>query len=1081
MNRKPFLCDEDALRSALDAEPSSLEFTDVMDHVEQCRSCQRRLDELAALPSEWMKVGDALSDEDFTASASAEGTPGDDGLTGDTLPWRRPFRRLERANGWTETMAKQLLSPPSHPEMLGRLGRYEVERLIGAGGMGVVFKAFDSELNRPVAVKVLTPLLMDNGAARRRFSREARAAAAIVHEHVVPIYNVETERDVPFLVMQFVAGDSLQARIDRSGPLQICEVLRIGRQIASGLAAAHQQGLVHRDIKPSNILLDQGVERAMITDFGLALAVDDASLTRSGFHPGTPQFMSPEQAVGEPVDARSDLFSLGSVLYTMCTGRPPFRADSTVGVLRRIVDDEPRRIREVNAAVPPWLCLLISKLMSKRPADRIQTAAEAADLLERCLAHVQQPESCTLPSELRPAPANEGRESHTLSFRQKARRRMTKIFVSLALLAGMITTAMMWQQAAEEKSLAALQGEWQLVEREQDGKPWPQDQLYNERLVVDGTRFSRPQTAPNGTEIAGESGRLKIVEEEGENAIDFRLWKGTVRGRHKVTGDTLRVCVTRAGGPRPDAFATKAGDERVLYTYRRKTNTPPDEGAASVDAIEVQANNATEAERRWTETWLKKIPQELSGAITADAAQNWLRDRGFRNVVGDRISVDVMRRIHPDADEKRLQRDGVERYVYGILPADFAGAARPDGRSPAIAVYCLFSGAGKLTALHVDPCQLGSKESNSLDEQGAAWRIFTPATRPVMSDNAPVLACLGPAESTQLGQTVRVADLAQGLDPSVVRLHVWDWSKSSQSRVWLVQRSELGVLSPDGRIMLTQEGEAIDLLNKETRQYSGFRVSQGRRITALHVSPSRTYVAATIHERSELATIPTDPPVLDARHFWSLRLLRLDAAQHTGTRIGEYPVDARAGVVFGPDESFVVHATDLGQVVRRALSTGAELRSYEMAFGTQGAVCLAVSSDGRMTAAAGYLGEAYVWNTESGEVAMRYQPRPTSDARDSLVRVAGMRFSPDGSKLALLAGNRLKVLDAATGAVLRELGDEDGPKYVHGQWSPDGKTLNLVTSSERWEGQAAGDSRERLPSVYEWSWETGLPERKQFP
>src|SRR5262249_24627319 len=186
-----------------------------------------------------------------------------------------------------------------------------------------------------VAVRVLDPALAGNGSARQRFVREARAAAAVSHDNVIGIYAVEDAGPVPYIAMPFVAGKTLQEKLDQTGPLPLPETLRIGLQVAEGLAAAHRQGLIHRDIKPANILLENGVERVRITDFGLARAVDDASLTRSGVVAGTPAYMSPEQAVGEHVDHRSDLFSLGSVLYALCAGHPPFRADSAMAVLRR--------------------------------------------------------------------------------------------------------------------------------------------------------------------------------------------------------------------------------------------------------------------------------------------------------------------------------------------------------------------------------------------------------------------------------------------------------------------------------------------------------------------------------------------------------------------------------------------------------------------------------------------------------------------------------------------------------------------------------------------------------------------------
>ena len=218
------------------------------------------------------------------------------------------------------------LDPTDDPRHIGCLGVYPIFEIIGRGGMGVVLKAADPALGRVVAIKVLAPELSYLGSARLRFAREARAAASIAHEHVVAIHAVDSWKGLPYLMMQYVPGTSLQGRIESDGPLAVEAILRIGMQVASGLAAAHAQGLVHRDIKPANILLENGIERVRITDFGLARAADDASLSQSGVAAGTPYYMAPEQARCECVDPRADLFSLGGVMYAMCTGHPPFRA-----------------------------------------------------------------------------------------------------------------------------------------------------------------------------------------------------------------------------------------------------------------------------------------------------------------------------------------------------------------------------------------------------------------------------------------------------------------------------------------------------------------------------------------------------------------------------------------------------------------------------------------------------------------------------------------------------------------------------------------------------------------------------------
>ncbi len=273
------------------------------------------------------------------------------------------------------------LLPPTRTDSLGRIGHYEVLQILGRGGFGIVFRAFDDVLHRVVALKVLAPALAATSPARKRFLREARSFAQVRHENVVQIYAIE-ERPLPYLVMEYIPGETLQQRLDRTGPLEESEIVRFGRQMAEGLAAAHATGLIHRDVTPGNVLIEAGPqERAKITDFGLARAADDASISQSGVVAGTPLYMAPEQARGEPLDYRADLFSLGSVLYTLATGRPPFRAAATFAVLKRVIEDAPRPVRDVIPEAPQWLADVIAKLHAKNPDDRFQSAGEVAAAL----------------------------------------------------------------------------------------------------------------------------------------------------------------------------------------------------------------------------------------------------------------------------------------------------------------------------------------------------------------------------------------------------------------------------------------------------------------------------------------------------------------------------------------------------------------------------------------------------------------------------------------------------------------------------------------------------------------------------
>ena len=378
----------DQLKTLLDGSLTEPEQTAMQGHVDGCLACQAALERLVAGSESWDAAVGHLRDE----------TPQPDGpVLAEALQQMKKDEFVEAA--WqgaaaaanSSTKPLDFLEPSDQPGSIGRLGVYEVSEVVGRGGMGVVLKAFDPSLHRVVAVKVLAPYLAHNPQARKRFIREAQAIAAVCHDHVITIHAIDESAEQPKIVMQFIAGRSLQEKLDADGSLDLKEILRIGMQTASGLAAAHAQGLVHRDVKPSNILLENGIQRVKLTDFGLARAVDDASLTQSGVIAGTPQYMAPEQANGDAVDHRADLFSLGSVMYAMCVGHSPFRASTTMGVLKRVCHAPARPIQELNPDIPDWLCAIIMKLLSKEREARFPTAKSVAEVLEKWLAHVQQP------------------------------------------------------------------------------------------------------------------------------------------------------------------------------------------------------------------------------------------------------------------------------------------------------------------------------------------------------------------------------------------------------------------------------------------------------------------------------------------------------------------------------------------------------------------------------------------------------------------------------------------------------------------------------------------------------------------
>jgi WD40 repeat protein/serine/threonine protein kinase len=376
---------EDLVRGSLsDALAESVEA-----HIAECTRCAEILDrflgqdplaqalreQLAAVVSDQTEVETLIRRLKSLPAAAPAGVATHDAPT---LP---PAHALLSD---TAREVERLLAAPAAADEIGRLGPYRVLRTLGAGGMGVVFEAEDGQLGRRVALKVIHPNHAGSPAARERFLREARALAALEHDHIVSVFQVGEERGILFLAMPLLKGTTLDARLARDGKLPVGEVLRIGRETAEGLAAAHDRGLVHRDIKPANIWLEGERGRVKLLDFGLARSVADPALvTQHGVIVGTPAYMAPEQADSKVLDGRCDLFSLGCVLYRCATGELPFSGADTVSMLLAVATQEPRPPCTLEPQLPQALSDLILHLLAKRPTDRPAGASIVAEALER--------------------------------------------------------------------------------------------------------------------------------------------------------------------------------------------------------------------------------------------------------------------------------------------------------------------------------------------------------------------------------------------------------------------------------------------------------------------------------------------------------------------------------------------------------------------------------------------------------------------------------------------------------------------------------------------------------------------------
>jgi serine/threonine-protein kinase len=282
-----------------------------------------------------------------------------------------------------EAAVRAALDAPALAGTIGRFAGYDVIEIAGSGGMGVVLKARDSTLGRTVALKLLPPTRGWDEESAARFLHEARTIAAIEHDNVVVVHTAGREKGIPYLVMPFHAEGTLEQFLQHTSPMESADVVRVGTQLARALEVTHAKGVLHRDIKPSNVLLEDGLVRVRLADFGLAQPVRDNRADPKRMIAGTPHYMSPEQARGETIGARSDLFGLGALFFHLATGQTIYNGDSPQDILQAAAKGQPTPVRRVNPEVSAALATIVDKLLATKPEDRFTSATDVATALEQ--------------------------------------------------------------------------------------------------------------------------------------------------------------------------------------------------------------------------------------------------------------------------------------------------------------------------------------------------------------------------------------------------------------------------------------------------------------------------------------------------------------------------------------------------------------------------------------------------------------------------------------------------------------------------------------------------------------------------
>ncbi len=975
------------------------------------------------------------------------------------------------------------LAPPQGPGEIGRLGPYRVLRVLGAGGMGAVYLAEDPALKRPVALKVVLPGLAASEMARQRFLREARVAASVKHDHVVTIYQVGEDRGVPFLAMEFLEGEPLDARLQREGRLPVPEVLRIGREMAEGLAAAHTRGLVHRDVKPANVWLEgePGASatggRVKILDFGVARAAsqEGAQLTQQGAIIGTPSYMSPEQASGKPADARSDLFSLGCVLYRMATGQLPFQAEDTIATLLAVVTEEPPPPEQVHPGLPAPLCDLIRRLLSKNPNGRPPSAQAVAERLGELAGEA----TAVLPPGPRPAPS------------AGTRPRWVWLGVGagvLALVAAVAVAAVLalaflrrpgnlggeGPPAAEALSPVALVAQ-----------PAPLPGVRGWTLETRGARGGTHALAfcPRDGRLAtgGGDGTVRILDPATGNLhqclvghaylVACLAWSpdgkslasgsgdGTVRVWDVAAGRLLHTLGGHEGGARsvawsPDGRRLASGGEdwavrlwdadsgQPQATLRGHT-TPVVTLAWSPDGKRLASGGAGRGAIVWDAASGKRGTSFLleSGQwphpawapdghtlVTADGAnlRFWDADTGksLRTIDGAHAGIVDFFAWSPDG--KRLVTSGHDqaltfwdaasgRRLHSAAAGLLGGLAwAPDGRTVAF----LVAGRAEVRDAASDKTVLPIPGH----DDGARHGYLSPGGRVLAVENRDGSVRLwDPAAGTLLhtltGNGTLIQHMAWSRDGRLLAVG----SRTHDVAVWDAAAARRLAYLPD-------TSDAAYLAWSPDTKYLFVRPAAG---------PLRAVTVPGGQQRPPLQ------PAADNLHYlsWSPDGKAVAAAAEKGEGVFLWEAGFRRrtalpghkgpvrAVAWSPDGQTLASAGDDGAVCLWDPALGRQ--RFRCTGHTAAVLGLAWSPDGKTLASAGDDGTARLWDPATGNCIRPLGGHPK--------RVARVIWSPDGTRLATLSDGQVRVWNAASGSVAYVLPEER--ILTLASWPPDGRTL----------------------------------------